>query len=104
MPVILSDLRLIARISILSSGTKISLLFDGFFFRYFSLQKSLSRIKYGTGCSVGYVRFYKKKYRKNNHVKILSLFLSHYLRKDFHNEEKGKKNKSKPEFIFFHLV
>jgi len=40
-----------------SSGTKISLLFDGFFFRYFYLQKSLSRIKYGTGCSVGYVRF-----------------------------------------------
>jgi len=34
---------------ILSSETKISLLFDGFFFRYFSLQKSLR--------SVGYVRF-----------------------------------------------
>jgi len=33
----------------LSSETKISLLFDGFFFRYFSLQKSLR--------SVGYVRF-----------------------------------------------
>jgi len=41
----------------ISSETKISLLFDGFFFRYFSLQKSLSRIKYGTGCSIGYVRF-----------------------------------------------
>jgi len=45
------------QISHLSSETKISLLFDGFFFRYFPLQKSLSRIKYGTGCSVGYVRF-----------------------------------------------
>ena len=44
--------------------------------------------------------FCKKKYRKNNHVKIVSLFLSHYLCKDFHNEEKGEKNKSKSEFIF----
>jgi len=34
---------------LVSSETKISLLFDGFFFRYFSLQKSLR--------SVGYVRF-----------------------------------------------
>jgi len=39
----------LTRILTVSSETKISLLFDGFFFRYFSLQKSLR--------SVGYVRF-----------------------------------------------
>jgi len=27
--------------------------------------------------------FYKKNYRKNNHVKIVSLFSSHYLREFF---------------------
>jgi|GEM_PF-1831530 len=43
------DLKKVYVISILSSETKISLLFDGFFFRYFSLQKSLR--------SVGYARF-----------------------------------------------
>ena len=58
-------------LTLISSETKISLLFDGFFFRYFSLQKSLY--------SLAMRGFCKKNYRKNNHVKIVSLFLSHYL-------------------------
>jgi len=38
---------------------------------------------FGTGCSIGYVRFLQEKLSKNNHVKIVSLFSPHYLHIEF---------------------